>query len=80
MSNYVDWQRLEQIIVPDEAAQQDIARKYPNEMIRWSILRKRNGRFCPMARGVLKLIVYNERDNAAFKKNLDESKWTTIYE
>lgn len=78
MSDYVEWKRLEEVIVGNDAAQKDLAAKYPHEMVRWTILRERNGRFCPMARGVLKLIAYNERDNDVFKSNLENREWKTL--
>jgi hypothetical protein len=79
MSNYVPWQRFEEILVNSTSAQTNTAKKYPNEMVRWSILRRRNGRFCPMARGILKLIVYNERENTDFIEVLDSRKWKDVF-
>jgi hypothetical protein len=79
MNDNLPWYKLEQIIVINDSAQKDLAKKYPNEMVRWSILRRRNGQYCPMARGVLKLIAYNERKNADFNNNLEEGTWTRIW-
>lgn len=74
----VYWQRLEDILNRDNEAQKDIAIKYPDEMVRWNILRKRNGRFCPMARGILKLLIAYEKDNTQFFKNIEDGQWTKM--
>jgi len=75
MSEYPDWRILEKLLESDIDIQADIAKKYPNELVRWSILRKRMGRFCPNARGILKLICYMEIKNKAFKQCIIEQKW-----
>lgn len=76
MGRYPEWRAFEKLLESSAEIREDVAKKYPAEMVKWSVLRKRNGRFCPMSRGVLKLICYQESRNKAFKESLEKEKWT----
>ena len=76
---YPDWQKLENIVNSDDSALKDIASKYPQEIMRWVALVKRNGKGCPMSRGVLKQLCFYEAKNIQFRDNVDSGKWTNIF-
>jgi hypothetical protein len=75
MSRYAKWEDLEALLDKSDAALKALAAKHPDLMVKWHVLRKRMGRHCPMARGVLKIIVMHEADNTAFIRSTTSGEW-----
>ncbi len=73
---YSDFHNLEKLL-EQESVIIDLAIVYPNEVRKWIALQRRNGKYCPLSRGVLKMIIYYERDNKVFVKNLETLTWDT---
>lgn len=71
MSTFIDLEKL----IQDEANLIDLASVYPNEIRKWIALQRRNGKYCPLSRGVLKMIMYYEKDNAVFNEMLKNGAW-----
>lgn len=76
MSVYAEWLKLEELLDKNESALKAIAQLHPQEIMRWIALRKRMGKNCPTARGVLKLICVLEADNKQFIENVNNGSWT----
>ena len=72
---YASWEALESLVTTNDNALQAVAKKYPELMMKWTALRKRMGKNCPMARAVLKLIVMYEGDNKAFINSVETGTW-----
>jgi len=70
----LDWQKLEALMDNDEDALKYIAQKYPAEIRRWLSLRARQGRFCPVARGVVKLLAWMAKDDATISRSVESGK------
>ena len=69
------WRLLENMLDRNTVALDSLTRRYPRDIERWTVLRKRNGRGCAMARGLLKVIIYNEKNNLQFINNLETCTW-----
>ena len=75
MSQYAEWIKLEELLDASEEALKQIAAKHPAEIMKWIALRKRMGKNCPNARGVLKLICLLEANNHNFIQSTEEGRW-----
>ena len=75
MPKYADPWKLGQLLNKNEDALKYVAQRHPAEIRRWLALRKRMGRNCPMARGVLKLIAYKEGDNEKLLIATENGEW-----
>lgn len=75
MARYAKWENLESLMENNDTALKAIAAKHPDLVTKWTILRKRMGRGCPMARGCLKIIVLYEADNDKFIRSTETGIW-----
>lgn len=69
------WRFLEEMLDTNTATLDSVKRRYPRDLDTWMVLRKRNGRGCALARGLLKVIIYNEKNNSQFINNLQTRNW-----
>ena len=75
MGRYANYLDLERLLLTDPAASSYLERRYPDDMKKWSVLRRRMGATCPLARGVLKVLCAYERDNERLIRAVEEGKW-----
>ena len=77
MATYAEWLELEKLLEVSTEAVAYFTGKYQAHMVRWMYLREKMGRFCPMARGVLKMLVMLEADNTKLIESTKAGKWIT---
>lgn len=72
---YASYLELEKLLESSQVAFSFIKSKYPKEIERWEVLRKRMGRYCPMARSALKIVCAYEKNNDKFIKSCKDGVW-----